>query len=215
MSTYRTRWSGTLPGGRERRRVDRRTVVEHWCERELRKRGEAVDLSTRDDAEVLALLMEHTTGENGYLWKAGVDRWYHERLPEGAFRQLRLIASPAGTGWRAVAADGSLLTAADNLADGTVTEETTALADVEHVRRLADDLPAAGVEDLVLVTRQSPAPPRIVDGNHRALAVALHLVETGEYVPTSAYVGVVRSRPLADLLDKVRWYAGRVLRDLR
>jgi len=108
-----------------------------------------------------------------------------------------------------------VLTAARRVRDGSVTDETTPLVDVEADREIAAGLPESVPDDLVLVTGQTTAPPRVVDGNHRAVGAALHLLWGGELPDLEAYVGVVETRPLRRLAAKLRRLARRRLRDER
>ena len=189
------------------------TVLRHWLRLELRKRGETLAVDAMDERELLAALMERTGGENRPLWRPRETAWLHGPVTERRLRRLRTVAAPDDLGWDRVAPDDSVLTAARRIHDGSVTDETTSLVDVGLVREIAADLPDREVADLVLVGGQTTAPPRVVDGNHRAVAVALHLLEGGEMPDLAAYVGVVETRPLRLLASKLRWLARGRLRD--
>jgi len=185
------------------RRVSREAVLRHWLDRELAKRGESPPTDEMDETALLAALMDRTTGENRALWRPGETTWYHDTVDERLLQRLRTVAAPEGLGWRRVAPDGRVWTAAERIRDGTVTDEDTPLVDVAAIRQVAD-APEA-LDDLVLVGSQTTSPPRAIDGNHRAVGVALHLLDGGAMPDLAAYVGVVRARPLALLVEKARW----------
>lgn len=191
---------------RDRKRVDREEVIRHWTAREFEKHGESTDdLAGMDETDLLAALMERTSGENGPLWRPREVRWYHTPVSERQLRRLRVVHSPEGLGWDRVAPDGRVLTAARRIRDGAVTDATVPQVDVTKIRRLARGLPESTPDDLVVVGAQTTTPPRIVDGNHRATAVALSLLETGRIPDLHAYLGIVATRPLRALVEKMRW----------
>ncbi len=197
--------------GRPDRQVSREAVIRHWLDREVAKRGESLATEEMDETTLLAALMDRTTGENRPLWHPDGTTWYHGVVDEALLRRLRTVAAPAGLGWRRVAPDGRVWTAARRIHEGTVTDETTPLVDVTAIRRLA--AAPAGIDDIVLVGRQTTAPPRVVDGNHRAVAAAVHVLDGGAMPDLEAYVGVIRTRPLTGLVEKARWLARWYRRD--
>lgn len=200
-----TGWSGP-----NARRVSRETVLRHWLERELSKRGESLPTDEMDERALLAALMARTSGENRPLWRPSETTWFHDTVDEHLLRRLRTVATPEGLGWRRVAPDGRVWTAARRIHEGVVTDEETPLVDVAAVRRTAAD--PEDVDDLVLAGGQTTAPPRVVDGNHRAVGVAVHRLEGGAMPDLGAYVGLVHARPLAMLVEKARWLARGHLR---
>jgi len=195
--------------------VSREAVLRHWLHLESRKRDETLAVDAMDERELLAALMERTSGENRLLWRTGATTWRRGPVTERRLRRLRTVAAPDGLGWHRVAPEESVFTAARRIRDAEVTDDTTPLVDVEAIRRIARGLPEADLNDLVLVTGQTTTSPRVVDGNHRAVAVALHLLDGGEMPDLSAYVGVVEARPLALLRTKLRWLARGYLRGER
>lgn len=190
--------------------MSREAVLRHWLDREVAKREESLPTGEMDETALLDALMSRTTGENRPLWRPRETTWYHDTVDEALLRRLHTVAAPEGLGWRRVAPDGRVWTAARRVHDGTVTDDDTPLVDVTTVRRVAD-APEA-LDDLVLVGGQTTTPPRTIDGNHRAVGVALHLIDGGTMPELGAYVGVVRSRPLTLLAEKVRWFARGHLR---
>jgi len=77
--------------------------------------------------------------------------------------------------------------------------------DVERVRSMAETLAAGGrLAPLVLTKRRGSGPPTVADGNHRATAIALHLVQIGEYRPQRAYLGIGVNPVLKPLWQRVR-----------
>jgi hypothetical protein len=196
-----------LSSGPDAPRVAREAVLRHWLDRELCKYDESLPTAEMGETALLEALMARTTGENRPLWRPRETTWYHDTVDERPLRRLRTVAAPESLGWHRVAPDGRMWTAAERIQDGTVTDDDTPLVDVAAICRIADALPARDLDDIVLVGGQTTTAPRAVDGNHRAVGAALHVLDGGAMPELAAYVGVVRTRPLALLVEKARWLA--------
>ncbi|WP_254545094.1 hypothetical protein [Halomarina pelagica] len=191
-------------------RVDEATVVAHWLRLEP---GTSVDPSNLSESEALDALLTAKPGAAAFVWRARPVEWYRLRLPRERFTRLRVVGGPSELGWRALSVDGTVLGAARRIDAGDATRlpEATGVS-VTAVERLANDLAdGASLPALVLTTRRGCAPTRVVDGNHRAAATALHLLRTGEYRPLDAYLGVGANPVLRPLRERLCGVARRLL----
>jgi hypothetical protein len=187
-------------------------VIKHWLAVE---RHEATDesegLPTIDGREALDELLERKPGAAAFFWRARPIEWYRITLSRTEFERLRVIDGPDELSWRALSPDETILGAAKRIEH----ENPTTLAaetgvDIGRVCRFADML-ATGhdLAALVLTKRRGSGPPRVADGNHRASAIALHLLRTGQYRSQRAYLGIGANpvlRPLRHrLYGLLRW----------
>lgn len=174
-------------------RVDRREIVRYWLEREYAKADDegASDVDAIPTEAAVDALLRYKPGVADVVWRDPV-RWYRLRLSRTGFESLRLVAGPPGVTWHALSPDGTVVGAARRIAaEPTADLQATTGVDVAAVRAYRDRI-AAGedVGALVVATRRGCAPTHVVDGNHRATARALYLVETGDYDPQPAYAAV-------------------------
>jgi hypothetical protein len=195
--------------------VSRREVMAYWCRREAAKDDESLDVADLTDAELANYLIETLGGTERILWATDEVTWCRTTLDERTFRDLRILECPDGSAWRRLALDEAVFTAAERILADDLDGVDPDLVDVAHVRSLADRLPDADIDELILSTGQSTTPPRVVDGNHRATAMAVHVLRGGEYQPMDAYLGLERTRVLRPALDKARWYLRRLARGRR
>jgi len=184
------------PGWRERAEaVPRRRVLCQWYARECEKNGRdaaACDPRDRPESELLEPIID-AAGDGARPICTDRARWYRVRLTAPEFECLRVIECPEGRCWNRVAPDDRLLTAARVLrrTDAGVPRR---LIDRQYILELADrniDMESATRRDpVVLFSRCDDPPPRLIDGNHRATATALGLLESGRYDGLHAYLGV-------------------------
>ncbi|WP_049972347.1 hypothetical protein [Haladaptatus cibarius] len=176
-------------------RVSQEHVIKRWLELEVRKpEVPSADVESLTEREALDELLNAKPGAASFLWRETPIEWREVTLSRHAFERLRLIDGPEKLSWRALSPDETVLGAARriarcNAAGGTNLDYLTAKTgvDVRRVRSIAEN-PLN--EPLVLLDRRNCHPPRVMDGNYRATARALNLVEMGTYDPVSAYIGV-------------------------
>lgn len=188
--------------------VTRRTVIHHWLTLEARKEADPLapervpDLST---TEAHQALLDRKPGAAAVFHADPEPTWYRTTLREPELRRLRYIDGPGDALWGALVDDRRLVDGARRVRD----EDPESLAaetgiDVDHILmdydQFAGDWP---VPAPVLVTRQGRTPTRILDGNHRLTALAMRLVETGEYEPVDAYVGVRPNSVLRPVFERL------------
>lgn len=196
--------------------VDDSRVIDHWLALEADK-GRAsprmTDPGGLPDADAQAALLSAKPGAASIFHEAPDADWYRIRLREDELRRLRYIGGPEGVLWGALAPGRRVLDGADSLRDGDGAPAATRDGvDVAYVRELADDLANGGmIEPLVLSTRRGRAPTRVLDGNHRVTALALHFLRAGELRPTAAYLGVAPNRVLRPAAEGLVGWFDRLL----
>lgn len=189
------------------------TVVREWLRMEMERRraGAVESVASLSDREALDELLDRKPGAAAFVWRDD-PTWYALALDREAFERLHVVEGPEDLRWRALSPDGTVVGAARRIASA----DSDALAaetgvDVRKVLRFREDPP---VEPLVLSTRRGCVPVTVADGNHRAVAHALGLLEGESHRPLPAYLGVGAnsvSRPLreracgvvCDLLSRV------------
>jgi hypothetical protein len=177
--------------------VRREEVVRYWLEREVDKRESGPDPSTlTTDAAVDALLREKP-GAADVIWDEEPVDWYRLELSRERFERLRLIGGPPRLLWRALAPEGTVMGAARRISAEPAAElETETGVDVGTILDYRDAIAdGEALDPLVVATRQGCAPWYVADGNHRATALALRLLETDDYRPQPAYL-VVAPNPV-------------------
>jgi hypothetical protein len=192
--------------------VRRDEVVRYWLAREVEK-GD--DVETGDGSgvepyevtadEALDALLRRKPGAASAVWRAPPTAWYRLDLSRSRFESLRVVRGPERLGWGALSGDGTVLGAARRVAGGDpdALERETGV-DVWAILDYRSAVAADGdVGSLVLSTRRGRAPWHVADGNHRATARALHLVETGAYDPQPAFLGVGGNPVLRPLRERL------------
>lgn len=188
-------------------RVSQETVLGHWLSVEARKPSRT-DIAVEDvdgmgpDAMLDALLRREPAAY--VLWQAQPITWYHLSLSAAELDRLRVVEGPPSMGWRALAADDTIGAAAARIAHSQTATLDVRAVDVELIRGMVADLEAGEtVADLVLAKRRGCERPYVVDGNHRATALAMHAARTSEYEPVGAYLGIGANLVLEPLWQRV------------
>lgn len=182
-------------------RVPEERVLEHWLGTET---GDPIDPETLPEPAVRDALLSRKPGAAAFVWRERPIRWYRLELDREAFAALRPVGGPDDLLWRDLSTDGTLVGVARRLLDGdraSVARE--AGVDPEAIDACRETV-AAGRElpAIVVRTRRGRTPWYVADGNHRVVGRALHMLETGEYVPQSAYVAVTANPVLGPLRDR-------------
>lgn len=192
------RWTG-IQGFQE---TNRKAVLTDWLQRESDTNPEWLP---DDETELLIQVLENDGGAGRHLWHPAPSQWYRGTLSPQQFETLRVIESPDGIGWSALAPDETVITAARQILNGSVPDTAGAAVDIDKIRRLAQQGWDGAVGPLVLVTAPGWPTPRIIDGNHRATALGMTLLETGQLPTVEVYLGVRPVRTLRDLFGTLRW----------
>jgi hypothetical protein len=192
--------------GSDSERVTEEELVKHWLALEREKAGlDTAALDGMSDRDALDELLERKPGAAAFLWRASPVEWSRVSLSRVEFERLRVVGGPDGLLWQALSPDGTVMGAAERIeSENLAVLGAETGVDIECVVALADEL-ATGAElaELVLTKRRGSGPPRVADGNHRATAVCLHLLRTGEYRPQCAYLGIGKNPVLTPLYERI------------
>jgi hypothetical protein len=183
-------------------RVPRDEVIRAWLAHERRKRDETVDTGLPPGEAFDALLTANPAA--AFFWRDAPVTCYRLALSLEQFDRLHVVPGPEGMLWRALSPDDTVRGCAERIDRGyadRLARETG--VDVPRVESLAASVPPVE-EPLVLSTREGAVPWRVMDGNHRAAAMALSLRRGGEYVPVPAYLCVGSNPVLEPLSQRVR-----------
>lgn len=168
-------------------RVSQKAALTKWVELEQREStAPSTDLDALAERELLDRLLRLKPGAASFVWREKPISWHRLTLSRRSFERLRVVAGPDDLLWNVLSPDETIRGAAQRIAEGDpdeLTEETG--VDVRRILRFREHPPD---EPLVLVDRRNCLPPRVADGNHRATARALRLLETGSYDPVRVYL---------------------------
>lgn len=171
--------------------VSQSTVVRSWLRQERDGQATGDDTAELDDAGALDRLLRLKPGAAAFVWRDAPVDWFRLELTRDEFLDLHVVPGPEGLGWRALSPDDTIAGAAERIdrEDAEPLTQTTGI-DVPKILTLRDELPVSADVSLVLSTRRGCVPWSVADGNHRAVATALTLLEGGQYEPQRAYLGV-------------------------
>jgi hypothetical protein len=175
--------------------VSESEVLDYWLSLEARKPWETLDAAAIDAAPATrqSTLRDLRAYQTAFLDAYDL-RWSRRTLSEADLRRLRVIPGDPESSWRRLSPDGTILGAARRLL-GRPYRGFFADVYVDLVYLLADHpREAAANQTLVVIDDPAEPGPFVIDGNHHATARALRLLERGEYLPLSAFVGTVRGR---------------------
>lgn len=192
-------------------RVSQPTAVRYWLRQEQADAG-SVDIETLDDDEALDRLLRLKPGAAAFVWRDAPVEWFELTLSRNAFLALHVVSGPEGLAWRALSPDDTVGGAAKRI-DREPAEslaEATGI-DITKILALRDEFPGTSDDRLVLSTRRGCVPWSVADGNHRAVAKALYLLEGGTYEPQLAYLGVGANPVTAPLRARLCGYVRRLL----
>ena len=172
-------------------------VIRYWLRKEIEEDTEDnLDPDTLDDRkELLDALVDRKPLAESIFGEADRD-WYRLVLSEHELRGLEVVRGPENEGWRAVAKGGLIESVAERILaandldafDNEVPKNLTKVAD------FADNVSSETELEELIVVGDENGRPYIADGNHRAVGMALHILQSGEYIEQQAYVGVDRQR---------------------
>lgn len=192
-------------------RVPQSEVIRSWLRMErhrpnsgVNSEAETTDLppiETLSDRAVLDELLDHKPGAAAFIWRDAPIEWFALRLDRETFERLHVIEGPNDLRWRALSPDDTVVGAARRIAREEP-DELTAETGV-NIRRVLQFRASLPDGPLVLATRQGCTPITVADGNHRAVALALRLLDGEYYQPPRAYLGIGANPVLRPLLERV------------
>lgn len=159
------------------RSVSRNQVVNEWLELEQEKESsKEVDIDSNvPECDAVARLLTHKPDAASILWKHDLE-WYEHEVTEEKFRTLRTV-------WEG----RNIFDAAQALQndDNSLSEDK-----IEKIKSIAEN---NSVEDLgplfIYRCKKLRSGPFLADGNHRAVGIALQMLDGNNFRPQTAYVG--------------------------
>jgi hypothetical protein len=192
--------------------IDKAEVMNYWLQLEADKEPDSIPNAKQlDDTELVSQLMEYADGDTRVFWKHSNVDWYEKQLVESDFENLTPIDSPNGIGWGCFQSNSRIVDCARQIDSGEITNDTTDFVDVEYIKSIESTLPDYQMKKLIIETGESASPPKVIDGNHHAVAFALHYVKTGEFLPVNAYIGVKKTSILRNIIEKCTYKIDQVL----
>lgn len=173
-------------------RVSQDDVVRHWLRVEREKpTTDPIDVDGLGDDEAVDILLRLNPGAAAFIWRDAPIDWYRVELSRREFRTLHVVEGPEHLYWRALSPDDTIRGAAERIETGDPEQLAAAMGvDITKVLALRDEMPEVADRELVLATRRGCVPWTVADGNYRAVAKALYILDGGEYTPQNAYLGV-------------------------
>jgi hypothetical protein len=172
-------------------------VIRYWLRKEVEEdEDDDLDVEALEDREeLLDELVERKPLAESVFAEEDHD-WYHLALAENELRGLEVVRGPPDEGWRAVAKGGLIESTAERIlaADDLERFGQNVPKDLQKVADFADNVSSDDELEELIVVGDEDGRPYIADGNHRAIGMALHILETGEYVEQEAYIGVDTDR---------------------
>lgn len=186
-------------------------VVRYWLARERGVTDDPAGIGDLPFAAALDELLVRKPGAAAFLWRERPIQWYRVELTRAEFTDLHHVGGPQDLLWRNLSPDGSVLGTARRLhRDDSILAETDRI-DERRIRAFQRTLSRDGdLGALVVKTRRGYTPWFVVDGNHRAVAIALHLLESGEYDPIEAYLGVTANPVVGPFQQRLRGIIDRL-----
>lgn len=189
--------------------ISQREVVREWLRMEDRRGArDASAVESLSDREALDELLDRKPGAATFVWREN-PTWYELSLDRETFERLHVVEGPENLRWRALSPDRTVLGAARRIIGGDPDELAAETGvDVRKVLRFRDRPPGG---PLVLSTRRGCSPVTVADGNHRAVARALDVLEDDSYRPQRAYLAIGENPVLRPLVERMCGMARKLL----
>ena len=173
--------------------VPETTVLQYWLRKEIEE-SDADDLAVEaieDRDELLDELIERKPLAESIFAERDCT-WYRLVLSKDELRGLEVVPGPNDEGWRAVAKGGLIESIAERIlaADDLDEFDREVPKSLEKVTSFAETVTEDETLEELIVVGEAEGRPYVADGNHRAVGMALHVLQTGEYIEQEAYIGV-------------------------
>lgn len=173
-------------------RVPQTEVIRYWLDDETDQ--DTAHLETEE--ELYQELRRHQGGPTS-IFKNHEIEWELIELPENEFRNLRIVKGPPDNDWRTFLPDDrgpaprlAAIARRIRTVDRPEGLPEDAASKVPKVRDLQDAYQSGSrLGRLILLQEASWSVPWIADGNHRAAAIMLALLDGASYRPQEAYLG--------------------------
>lgn len=176
--------------------ISEKQVIQHWIRSNAQEEREKGNSSIKSRDELLDDLQKQQGGPTTIFDKHNI-QWYKRELTEEEFRELRIVKGPPDKDWRLFTEDSSSTPSAELIAkeissiDNASTLDSRLQEKIDKVRNIRTSIKNGGqIEPLIILEENNRDLPWIADGNHRAVAILLHLMETGEYKSPLVFYGI-------------------------
>lgn len=173
--------------------IPREEMLRHWLEKEVHENeDDGLDVGAIDDEERLLeeLIDRKPIAES--IFEDSDLQWYHLDLEEDELEALHTIKGESGEDWRAITEENTIESIADHIHEADGLDDLDTPKDLEQVVDFASKFPDDIEMEELIAVEETEVDPYLTDGNHRAVAIALHLRNGGTYPEQEAYVGVSR-----------------------
>lgn len=194
-------------------RVSQSTVLRHWLGLEQERTGaDQVAVDALGQAEVMDRLLRYRPGAAAFIWRDSPVDWFAIELSREQFLGLQVVPGPEHLSWRALSPDNTIESVGERLAlENHDPPSVPNGIDISQILALREAMPTGAASQLVLSTRRGCVPWSIADGNHRAVAKAIYLLDGGAYEPQDAYLGVGSNPIVAPLRQRFCGLARRLV----
>ena len=168
-------------------------VMRYWL-------GEELDDDPDSDLDPDELATEPTLREEllerkpiaGRVFASETAEWYDVELSAEELKNLRVVVGEHDEDWRAITDDDRIESVARRIMevdDLSEFDEATP-KNLDKVVGLAEEFADSRPESRLVVVKEGDDPAYVADGNHRAVAHVLYLLNGGEYEGHRAYLGI-------------------------
>lgn len=179
--------------------VSQKEVIRYWLSTLVDDEIDVDDISSED--RLFRELRNRQSGPTSIFGDHSIE-WELTELSEEEFRKLRIVKGPPDGDWRTFVPNSdsptpSLESIAREIKNTDREEEfhPDARGKLPKVYEILDSYRSGeSMGKLVLFKESQGSPPWIADGNHRAVAKMLCLMEGGEYRGQEAYLGRKKRR---------------------
>ena len=168
-------------------------VLRYWLRKEVEEDDEDdLDVDSIEERDELLAELNERKPLAESIFADRECEWYRLVLSEEELRSLEVVKGPDDEGWRAVAKGGLIESAAERIlaADDLEQFDQEVPKPIEKVAEFAEHVSSDEELEELIIVGEEEGRPYIADGNHRAVGMALHILQTGEYIEQEAYVGV-------------------------
>jgi hypothetical protein len=172
-------------------------VLRYWLRKEVEENDEDdLDVKAIEDRDTLLAELSERKPLAESIFADRDCEWYRLVLSEAELRGLEVVKDPDNEGWRAVAKGGLIESIGERIlaADDLEQFDKEVPKSIEKVAEFAENVSSDETLEELIIVGEGNGRPYIADGNHRAVGMALHLLQTGEYIEQEAYVGVDSQR---------------------
>ncbi len=170
--------------------ISREEMLRHWLSKEVSENDDSLDVESIDDEETLLSELIDRKPIAEAIFRDSDLQWYHLDLEEHELERLHTVKGESGEDWRAITDENTIKSIAQCIHETDDLGQLDTPKDLGQVVDFASDFPDDIEMEELIVVSEADERPYLADGNHRAVAIALHIRHGGAYPEQEAYVGV-------------------------